>query len=623
MSIVTRATKGSALTTAELDNNFTELENAITDGGVVNVLDYGADKTGAADSLAAFQRALAALQDGQTFLIPAGLYSLSNKFTFTKYRCVFDCRARLIPYGSYSGFLIEFRQTIGDSTQLNVAQRVQVRRLYIDGLYQSRGVRFEGVYCTDIHGIIVTRAHGTALEIGSNCYENSWHHISLNLCKNRQAFTTPSDWSNSTSYVVGDRVRFKHTDYASGTTYAAGELVDSSGISYMSIKGGNTGHTPASSPTWWARIDDSFFECMIAHSAKSPFSGSVFTTNNGTAGNRYWKHALQCEPLFNIEHTSSVGVTDHQYIYGLDIRDNDSKYLMHIDNNGNSREVYAIEVHGGMIHAMTPGVPAGSSGNLIDPTFTRHVLMGRTIDCKFIGVNVRIAQVDDSIGICYGLTPPAKCSYAMHFSGRIDGEASRQIGILSGAGQSILTTQKHFISHLFPVLTGADSAASVDPWNDYGYDLVAPVRGANVGRRNSRLKLNANQSIADNTNTQLSLVADYDADGVYVAGNPTRITPPETWLAWKLAASVHWNPASSGVRGLQFIRNGSATFTGNSGSVIASAGATYGTKQRIETDVIYRSAVGEYFEVDLFQNSGGALDALANSFTWVSIERVM
>lgn len=43
--------------------------------------------------------------------------------------------------------------------------------------------------------------------------------------------------------------------YASGTTYAAGDIVDDgsggSGGLYVSIRGSNTGHTPASSPLWW------------------------------------------------------------------------------------------------------------------------------------------------------------------------------------------------------------------------------------------------------------------------------------------------------------------------------------------------------------------------------------
>jgi hypothetical protein len=39
--------------------------------------------------------------------------------------------------------------------------------------------------------------------------------------------------------------------YAGGTTYAKGAIVLSVGINYYSLQDGNTGHTPASNPTWW------------------------------------------------------------------------------------------------------------------------------------------------------------------------------------------------------------------------------------------------------------------------------------------------------------------------------------------------------------------------------------
>src|SRR5581483_8826240 len=39
--------------------------------------------------------------------------------------------------------------------------------------------------------------------------------------------------------------------YAGGTTYAAGNQVVEAKISYVSLQNGNTGHDPATSPTWW------------------------------------------------------------------------------------------------------------------------------------------------------------------------------------------------------------------------------------------------------------------------------------------------------------------------------------------------------------------------------------
>jgi hypothetical protein len=42
--------------------------------------------------------------------------------------------------------------------------------------------------------------------------------------------------------------------YVGGTTYSAGDIVTSSGVMYRSLAAGNTGHTPASSATWWSPL---------------------------------------------------------------------------------------------------------------------------------------------------------------------------------------------------------------------------------------------------------------------------------------------------------------------------------------------------------------------------------
>jgi hypothetical protein len=42
--------------------------------------------------------------------------------------------------------------------------------------------------------------------------------------------------------------------YASGTTYAVGQVVTSAGIFYIAITGSNTGNTPASSASNWKAI---------------------------------------------------------------------------------------------------------------------------------------------------------------------------------------------------------------------------------------------------------------------------------------------------------------------------------------------------------------------------------
>ncbi len=46
--------------------------------------------------------------------------------------------------------------------------------------------------------------------------------------------------------------------YAAGTTYNQGDLVTSGGVTYYSMQGTNTGHTPASSPTWWYALGTTY-----------------------------------------------------------------------------------------------------------------------------------------------------------------------------------------------------------------------------------------------------------------------------------------------------------------------------------------------------------------------------
>ena len=42
--------------------------------------------------------------------------------------------------------------------------------------------------------------------------------------------------------------------WAAGTTYAQGDQVTDANLLYISLQGGNTGHVPASSPTWWEPV---------------------------------------------------------------------------------------------------------------------------------------------------------------------------------------------------------------------------------------------------------------------------------------------------------------------------------------------------------------------------------
>jgi hypothetical protein len=52
-------------------------------------------------------------------------------------------------------------------------------------------------------------------------------------------------------HILADVTEVLPPAFASGSTYAAGDLVSIGGHDYFSLQGSNTGHTPASSPTFW------------------------------------------------------------------------------------------------------------------------------------------------------------------------------------------------------------------------------------------------------------------------------------------------------------------------------------------------------------------------------------
>jgi hypothetical protein len=54
--------------------------------------------------------------------------------------------------------------------------------------------------------------------------------------------------------VSTDVAEADYAAYAGGTTYAAGDRVISNHLIYQSLQASNTGHTPASSPTWWVEV---------------------------------------------------------------------------------------------------------------------------------------------------------------------------------------------------------------------------------------------------------------------------------------------------------------------------------------------------------------------------------
>lgn len=584
---------------------------------------FGADPTGQTDSYQAIQDAFDYLEDGYFVILSNGIFATSQRLTLEDHHNTFTCHGTIVPFGSYSDYLIEFIENTpgGEPELINLGNTVNIMRLRIDGKWQSRGVKFTRGYCSSRSNIFITRCYGTGMYVDEG-YENTWLGVTICLGKERVKFATPSNWSSETAYIAGNLVRFKHDDYAGGTTYAAGALVDSDGITYMSRMGGNIGHTPASNPAYWWKVRDSFFECMLPHTNKSPFDPAVYTTNNGLVENRYWKYVLRTEPSLNLENTSVNGVIDHQIFFGLDIRDNAQSIMCYCDNNGNSRPVYNIQFHGSQDHAIIQGVvdSVKNTGGMEMPTSVRSIILGRTADCVFDSGAFRTAKVDDSASIEYGLNVPGKVSWGLVQIGRLDGEGDRSTGVIVGAAQSGVVSRSHFFQPSF-AYPGDDSAPYIDPFNIVRHDHQVPIRAPNVGGLGTCIRLDAAQSIASATPTMLVFGhQDIDIHDFWKVAAPTRFTIPHGVTMIRIAGNVLFDAiAGTSYRVVRLYKNGSPVLLKGFDVRVLNVGN--GTATGVNFISGRLSVVeGDYFEIEVTQNSGSSLNVLAGGSTYVEVD---
>ena len=143
------------------------------------------------------------------------------------------------------------------------------------------------------------------------------------------------------------------------------------------------------------------------------------------------------------------------------------------------------------------------------------------------------------------------------------------------------------------VLTADSTAATGLAWASAGSSFAG-----------CRLVKSANQSISNNTDTSLTWDTEtFDTNTFHsTSTNTSRITIPSGKAGYyQLNVNIAWSPNSTGIRDLNLAKNGTRfqyfTFNPQASNVqsFAYAATIYG-------------AVGDYFEVVVFQNSGGALD---------------
>jgi hypothetical protein len=158
----------------------------------------------------------------------------------------------------------------------------------------------------------------------------------------------------------------------------------------------------------------------------------------------------------------------------------------------------------------------------------------------------------------------------------------------------------------------ANQVLTVDSSTGTGLKWATPAGGTFSG---CSLSKSAAQSVSNATWTAITWNQEnYDTDAFHDnSSNNTRITIPAGNGGKYLIASSLFNPSnSSGARLIRFQKNGSPLYYGTW------MNAVNGHSTSIVASQVFDLAVSDYIEVDLFQDSGGALNvnsSIESTFT--------
>lgn len=153
--------------------------------------------------------------------------------------------------------------------------------------------------------------------------------------------------------------------------------------------------------------------------------------------------------------------------------------------------------------------------------------------------------------------------------------------------------------------------------------VKAYVDGQSAAFKGALLTKSANQSISNNTNTIVTFDQEtYDTDAAHDnVTNNSRITIPAAWDGKKIMLSVatRWATHDTGFRNVGIYKNGAAISTG--GRYNQNVDAPAGNGVNTFGFMYATAATGDYYEVNVYQNSGGALNLeRTGSDTWFAVQ---
>ena len=140
---------------------------------------------------------------------------------------------------------------------------------------------------------------------------------------------------------------------------------------------------------------------------------------------------------------------------------------------------------------------------------------------------------------------------------------------------------------------------------------------AHGGARGALVNLATSQSIPNRTYTKIAFDnVVYDTDGFFSSNQPTRLTVPSGISKIKVLANIEWGINSNGYREIKIRKN---NVPENHGLPEDRRQAMNRSNVNLSSSVI-QVTQGDYFEILVYQDSGGALDIHGNYPTWFSIE---
>lgn len=210
----------------------------------------------------------------------------------------------------------------------------------------------------------------------------------------------------------------------------------------------------------------------------------------------------------------------------------------------------------------------------------------------------------------------------------ISGGASPNLTVNAGAAVVVYGDGAGFHSGNRPdvlsyPLAAADGANDSFLFWDASAGELARVLGDNLpSGRNALVARGSNLSVPDASDQIVSWDTEIQDDfGLHdPVTNNSRLTVPAGAGLVTLSANVEWAAAASGHRDLRLLKNG-LNFAGAALVRDSAISASLGLLQNLASPVLI-VVPGDYFELQVRQESGAALDLVAGDHSWFSMEIV-